>query len=152
MNLDMINPLFHDFGKTLGIDTLTLDENGCCCLLFDDIVVNFEATPESEQLFLYTRLGSIPDKDKEAFFAALLEGNYFYRTTGGATLGVDQKSNSVVMAYQTFYTHLDVRRFSQIVENFVNIASFWLKKLQQPGAYASAGVAVALEAPSWLRA
>ena len=152
MALESTSQLIGEFGRTIGIENLALDEKGCCCLMFDDVMLNLELTPEPEQFFIYAELGDIPEHGRDEFYAQLLEANFFFRGTGGATLSLDRGANCVLLAYQMASHDLFLQRFSQILENFVNVAATWREKIASAGHGApSAADAVPVDAP-WLRA
>jgi len=131
MSLEHLQLVLSDFGKAVGIEELALDENGYCCLKFDDTVVNVEASAESGQLFLYTNLGEIPPEKREAFYEMLLEANFFYKLTAGGVIGIDKDANIVSLAYQTPCAGLESRRFEKMLENFISVAETWSQKLKE---------------------
>ena len=125
---DMEN-LLNGFGEKVGISDLNFDENGYCCLFFDEIVCNMELDEEAELLFMYTSVGEVPAEGKEAFYEVLLEANYFYRQTAGATLGIDRDAGLVVLAYQISFAGLDYHQFEKTIENFVNVSESWINRI-----------------------
>jgi hypothetical protein len=135
-----------EFGKGIGIPQLAFDEGGYCCLFFDEIVVNLELDEETEQLSLYSNVGDLPEDVKPGFYEALLEANYFFRNTGGATLGIDRNARLVALVYRVSYPTLNLVQFERIIENFVNVTETWIRKVREldaPGeapAQESAGV------------
>jgi hypothetical protein len=121
--------LLADFGKKIGIADLAPDEAGYCCLAFDEVVVNLEFNEASDQLFLSSHVGDLPDDGREALYEQLLEANYFFRGTNGAVLSVDTPSKQVVLLHQTPTVTLDGGSFETLIENFVNVAERWVGQL-----------------------
>jgi hypothetical protein len=121
--------LLHNFGKTIGLPDLAPDETGYCCLMFDENVVNIEFDEATEQVFLYSNVGDLPKEGREGLYEMLLEANYFFRGTRGATLSVDTGSDRVVAAYQVPLGALGNSQFESTVENFVHVTESWKKKL-----------------------
>lgn len=124
-----IQTLLSEFGKTVGIPDLCFDENGYCCLFFDDMVVNMELAEDGDHLFLYSNVGEIPEGNLPAFYEMLLEGNYFFRKTRGATLGIDRDANIVLLIYRRPTLNLELSDFEQLIENFVNVTESWTRNI-----------------------
>lgn len=121
--------LLSEFGRHVGLPDLILDDEGYCCLLFDDLVVNIEVHEDSGMLYLYSRVGDLPGEDAPAVYGMLLEANYLYRGTAGCVLGLDRAKKHVALAYQFPYRFLDVPGLEKTLENFLLITERWRKKL-----------------------
>ena len=139
MERSPIDAILADFGASIGIPDLSFDENGFCCLFFDDVAVNLELDRAAGRLVAYANVGALPEKPDVEFQQMLLEANYFYRHTDGGTLGTDRESRLVVLAYQTPLVSLDLQRFNRLIENFVNMAERWATRIREfaPSAPAS---------------
>ena len=125
-----VQKLVERLGGELEIPGLTLDENGYCCLMFDDLSLNIETDAEG-LLFVYSHIGRIPAQDKEIFYQKLLEANYFYQQTGGGTIGIDAGQGIVVLIMQTPGSVLQDESFRKMLENFVNIAHTWAGRITE---------------------
>ncbi len=128
--MDTFSEILKEFGKKVGLSELSLDENGYCCLSFDDVVLNIELDENSELLFVYSNLGDLPENSRESFYEMLLCANCLYRETQGGVLGVDKDASIVVYSYQIPVRALDELKFERIIENFVNMAEFWTEKIK----------------------
>ncbi|MCG8568116.1 MAG: type III secretion system chaperone [Desulfobacterales bacterium] len=127
--------LLKQLGQVLDIQDLTATD-GYCCLFFDDIVINMEERDNA--LFLYTHLGPIPSNDRKALYAKLLEANALFKATQGATLGIDEASNMILLSHQTPISNLDYPAFEKTVENFINVAEAWIERIKDHGVRADA--------------
>lgn len=125
---DQFTALLKQFGKTIGITDLT-DDNGYCCLFFDDITVNMEERDST--LFLYTTVAELPESGREKLFARLLEANCFFKETRGATLGADLNAGIILLCYQTPLAVLDDIHFEKTIENFINITELWMTNIRE---------------------
>ena len=90
--MEAMQKILASFGENIGIPNLEFDEDNYCCLLFDEITINLETEAETGQIVFSSPLGNIPKDADQAFFEMLLEANFFYRETGGASLGINRKA------------------------------------------------------------
>lgn len=119
---DHINRLLTDFGNALGLDGLSLDENGYCCLSFDEVVVNIEAVGETSLVLLYSSLGALPADAGPEVCRRLLEANYFFHGTGGATIGVDGPTGGVAITRVVDAAGMEVLDWEAVIKAFVDAA------------------------------
>ncbi len=131
--MELIHELISEFGVALGLPQLTLDENNCCTLQFDDVMVNMEYLPDTNEFYFYSRIGSIPadGEDRLRVFAELLESNCFYRRTSGGVLGIDASQNTIIYTNKTSSKGLDAITFCNYMEAFINLAEEFSKELQK---------------------
>lgn len=125
-----LEAMVEQLGRELEISGLALDEHGYACLFFDETAVNLEVD-ENGLLFLYTNIGTIPKQDREGFYRILLEANYFFQSTGGATIGIDEAEGIVLLIMQTRSQALEYEDFRQMLENFINITDTWTRRLSE---------------------
>ena len=122
---NLFEKLLKDFGENVGIPGLALDDSGCCCLSFDDLLVNVEYNDQTRQFFLSAHIGDLPAEGREALYERLLSANYFFRDTQGATLAIDKPSNRVLLVFQAPASALDATIFSNTVRNFIQTTEQW---------------------------
>ncbi|MEJ0019479.1 MAG: type III secretion system chaperone [Acetobacteraceae bacterium] len=126
-----VQQIIAEFGKTIGIDDLSLDEEGYCCLVVDqDNVVNIELDEAAPRLLFYSIVG----RPAEGRYKLLLEANYLGQGTGGGTLGLQPGSGAIVLSREVPLALLDVPTFSTALERFINLTEFWTRRLGEPAA------------------
>ena len=118
------------FGEKVGIPEMGFDEDGYCCLFFDDLVINLEIDEETERLFFYSNIGELADKKSEKFYEMLLEANFLFRETEGAVIGIDTQGNVVCLCYQMPLKLVNEETFEAVLENFVNLTERWTQKIR----------------------
>ncbi|MBW2067592.1 MAG: type III secretion system chaperone [Deltaproteobacteria bacterium] len=131
MEYNEIQEALQELGSQIGIPDLSFDENGYCCLLFDDIVVNVEADSDSEILFLYSNVGELPPEANAELYEMLLEENFLFRGTGGGALGIDKDTGIIAYAYQIPFDLVSSGNFEQILENFVNLVEDFTQRIEK---------------------
>lgn len=127
-----INRLLADFGDALGLDRLSLDEKGYCCLGFDDWLVNIEAVADSALVLLYTSVGVLPADAAPEIYRSLLDANYFFQGTAGATVGLDLAAGTVALTRVVDTAGMQVLDWEGVLAGFVDAAESCARRLQQP--------------------
>ena len=117
-----INRLLNDFGNHLGLKNLELDDQGHCCLNFDEIYVNIQAIDESSSVLLYSSLGRLPEDAGRDVHVRLLEANYFFQRTAGATLGMEAATGLVAMTITVDLADMELTDWEAAMKAFVDAA------------------------------
>jgi len=117
-----INRLLADFGNCLGLKSLALDQNGYCCLAFDAIYVNIEAVGESAWVLLYSSLGKVAPDAGQDVYMRLLEANYFFQQTAGASLGLETGTGLAVMTQAVNLAYMEASDLEAVIKAFVDAA------------------------------
>jgi Tir chaperone protein (CesT). len=125
--------LLADLGNTLTVGPLALDEaTHSCVLLFDgDLVVNIEYDDPQGRLVLSSYLDELPRENAEPLLRELLAANLYWHRTRGATLCLEEGTNGILLTYSHSVTELDSASFETVVENFVNQAERWTRRIGQ---------------------
>ena len=129
----LIDSLIPALGKHVGIPQLNLDDSGWCALFVDELVINIEYRDSSEQLFIYTPVGVLPAENREPLYRELLEANCFFRGTQGGCLSVDSGAGVVLLSFSWPVRALCEAELIQLIENVVNVAETWSKRLRRIG-------------------
>jgi hypothetical protein len=94
---------------------------------FDDLPVMFEYIDESKQILLAVSVAQVPDEGRETFYAELLQGQYLFHKTGGATLALDPDARFVSLQILREMQNLTPPDFIALVDEFLRAADFWVK-------------------------
>lgn len=133
MSSTVMNNLVREFGASIGIPDLQIDEEYRCNMMFDEVPVSFELGDGDESIYIYSLLGHVPDDGLEQFYAELLHANYVFADSGGSTLSVDSQSGNVVLLREERLELLRLSRLESVVEQFVNVAEGWMSRLRGGG-------------------
>jgi hypothetical protein len=127
-----VNCLLQKLGKVLDLSSLALDSNNHCLILFDDkIVLNLELSEEDQALIVYSYIGIVPFSGKELVLEILLEANFFWKTSNGATFAIDKQTQTLVLQ-QKF--PLPLQHFESFEDNlavFVDVAEAWIERIDE---------------------
>ena len=129
MSLAIMESFLEEFGDAIGIPGLRPDEERRCNLMIDDVALSFELGMRDDSLLIYSLLGPAPDGDAQAAYAALLHANYAFAETGGSTLGIDPRTGGIVLVREERLESLRLARLESVVEEFVDVAERWMKRI-----------------------
>ena len=124
-----INDLLQQFTHSIGITDFALDAQGYACLQIDELRINLEHVEHTDTLLLYAVMGTLPPAPNAALYAQLLEANFFFNGTGGATLGLDKDAGMVVLTQALDCTGKTLEMFERCLDSFVNAAQQWSQTL-----------------------
>ncbi len=134
MSTELYAKLIADLGNAVGIPSLVPDEEGYCILGLDErIVLVMQYEPETESIVLFTDLGPCPSNDKSEFLADLLKANCLWAGTGGATLGLNADTGTILLCYRMPARHFEFEPFQSTIEGMVNTAEFWKSRMESHG-------------------
>ena len=128
---DFIN-ILKNFGSGINLPDLSLDEDHRCNLFFDEVPVSIEVSPNEQYVYMYSYLGDVPVSDAESLGSKLLEANYIYGETERCTLGIQGISRKVALICNERIKGMDLSDFEKSLENFINVAEYWMKNLNVP--------------------
>ncbi len=127
-----INDMLAKLGKSLQLKDLALDVNNHCILLFDDrTVLNMDLDEEGEKLVVFAYVGEVPLDAREMAFEKILEANFFWSGTNGGTLGLDKKSQSLVLAKAFELPLKHPEGFEENLATFVDTVEKWIDIIEK---------------------
>ena len=112
------------FGKSIGLD-LELDESMSCSFEADEFTVTLTDLPEFHAVALICDLGEPRVDNNEKLYKAMLEANYVFNSTYGATLCLNGETGHCAINKVLPCDILNNDKFMAEVEQFVNIGEFW---------------------------
>lgn len=121
--------LIKNFGLKFGID-LELDETRACNFTVDDIEVTISLLDELNIIVLTGDLGMPPEFDLERLYKLMLESNYLFNATQGASLALNEVNGHVCLGRYFPVLLLDDDVFYSHVEQFVNVGQFWMQVMK----------------------
>ena len=97
---------------------------------FDDFSLMIEYLEGGEQILLAVPVGPPPKANREAFYLKLLQGQYLFHKTGGATLALDTLAQFVNLQIVRHIRTLETPDFLALVEDFLNLAAYWREQCE----------------------
>lgn len=127
MGKEIMSRIIEEFGKGFGIPDARLGDYGSWSFLAGDILVTLQADGDGT-VECFSFLGEI-EHPTEDLYETLLEADFFFRETHGATIGVSKATRVATLAYRMPVEGLDGGKFRQVMENFINLAAHWQARL-----------------------
>lgn len=126
-----VQSLITQFGREASVP-LVLGESGTVALAFEGgPTVQLEHDPGADALHCYVVIGRAPaDTPSGAVvFRQLLQANAFGRDTDGATLGLDEAANEIILSRRLELARADTAWLRTTVASMVAVARAWQQRL-----------------------
>ncbi len=129
---EQFSKLLSEFKNYIGLEELNFAQENLCLLGIDDYVL--EISLQGPNLSLSANLGTVPEEQKEKYYARLLRANYYLLESRGASLAVNPINQEIQIIYNVPIQVVDFNMFTNIVENFLNNVDYWKDVLTKLGA------------------
>lgn len=110
-------------GRRLGVALAARD--GAARLLVDGMAVDVLDVAACGAVALRGAVGAPPPQGLAALHRAMLEANFGFAGTGGATLAVNPESGELTLERAAPLAGLDAEAFLALLERFVNVLEAW---------------------------
>ncbi|MCR5084979.1 MAG: type III secretion system chaperone [Succinivibrionaceae bacterium] len=131
--------LIHNLCERIGLH-IELDASNSCTFEAGEILLSMTFLEETNEVALHADLGPLPTEGREALLLSLMQANYRYRETHGATLSVSDDGERLALFKLLPSDALDDRRFMDITERFVKSAEGYARMRGTVGADIPSGV------------
>lgn len=119
---------------------LALGPSGTLDLVFENgRTLTLEHDEEQDVLHCYVVLGQNPvhSAERATAYRWMLAANVFGHGTGGATLGLDETTDELLLTQRIALQDANVSGLREIVESMVEVAATWSEKLASASASSS---------------
>ena len=117
--------LMNEVGRKLGVELVTY--GGMTQLTIDGMEISISEIAEREAVVLNGTLGEPPPQGLAPLYRAMLEANFNFAGTSGATLAVNPDSGELTLTRLAPLAILDAEGFLSRLEGFVNVLEAWRK-------------------------
>lgn len=113
-------------------EALVLDDKNQCFLMFDEnMLVEMEFRTNERTFSFKGNLGNVNEAKVKKIYPKLLEANAQWQETNGATFGLQQYSEKVLLTQSILTESCDYHLFYKALEYFVNTFEYWIKRLKE---------------------
>ena len=114
-----------------GASAVTMDTEHQYTVEMEGFLLMVHYLEDSEQILLATCVAPLPQGERENIFLALLQGQYFFQRTSGATLAVDNEASFIVLQAVYSLRLLTAGSFIHAVERFMQAAEYWRNECEK---------------------
>ena len=118
--------LIKKFGEKIGVN-LTPDEDNVYTFEVDEMIVTFNVLPELDEIVLSGDIGEPPPEHLENLYKVMLEAQYLFNGTAGATISLNAENNHFSLCKALSCKILDGDSLYEEAEHFVNTLEVWTK-------------------------
>ena len=123
--------LIQGLAEKMGVGSeIEVDDEQRCFLEFDDMGVVIQGVDAAEAVVLLSPIGMPPPENPAQLYRSLLEANYLFQGTSGATLSVEPERGGVNLCRQLDARMLDVEGLMQALDAFLNTLAAWKAYLE----------------------
>ena len=120
-----------NYGKEIGLPNLQFNEQGMCSLTFDSAIdIDIVYRKDFDQCIFASPIIAIPSTGQEKFFRKILTENIFGIATAGATFGIEEEKNEIILSYTFIASTFSFDLFKTVLGNFVDLVEEWKKKCE----------------------
>jgi Tir chaperone protein (CesT) family len=129
---DGFERLIREFGDVAGIQGIDFDENGLCCLEFEEAYnVTMRRDVVRHGITLVGVVAeAIPSGITREDFSEMLVFSLGALSDGGSGLGLDPGAGRLLLFCHLSLGNLDIPRLTQALSEFVSLQEYWNKRLR----------------------
>jgi len=128
---DRAYQLISDFGKQIGIASITFDDDGRCDLAFDGQRMTIGIDKTMGHMYLESPILEIPSAPSKNFYGWVLEANFTSFSNGIGCLALDREYGNIVWLDRRPVKDMTHAQFDNWLSASIERAEFWAKKLPE---------------------
>ena len=113
------------------------------------MIVTFHVLPELDEIVLSGDIGEPPPEHLENLYKTMLESQYLFNGTAGATISLNSETNRFSLCKALPCKLLDGDSFFSEAEQFVNTLEVWVKLVKNYHGTASKAEEVKMDTPQF---
>ncbi|MBP5671028.1 MAG: type III secretion system chaperone [Victivallales bacterium] len=121
-----INDILKSFSEKIDIEIVPSDD-GVYMFDVDGIIVTFHVLQEIDTIILTGDIGEPPPERLENLYKTMLEAQYLFKSTFGATISLNSENNHFYLCKALPQKILDGDSLYAETEQFVNTLELWVK-------------------------
>ncbi|MEE4377567.1 MAG: type III secretion system chaperone [Candidatus Competibacteraceae bacterium] len=132
MSKENIHQLVKDLGREMDLPDMTMDENDFVCIFTNDgVVLNLDYHEDEDVLVMYSTVGDVPDDQRLQLYQELLQANFFWESTAGATMCVDHTAERVMLMANITVGDLDLPKLMTVLDHFIRLSWAWSDRIRE---------------------
>ena len=130
MSLTAIQALFAELGQQLGMAELALDENNHCILNIDDgNDIHLEYLESEDLLLMVSALPPVEEKHQAVIYGTMLQGNYLWQDTYGATLAIHPETDAIIIEHKMRIDTIEPGSLQEHIAGLDTLTRAWEERI-----------------------
>ena len=118
--------LIKKFGEKIGVN-ISSDDDNIYTFEVDEMIISFHILPELDSIVLTGDIGEPPPENLENLYKVMLEAQYLFNGTAGATISLNAENNRFSLCKALSCKIMDGDSLYEEAEHFVNTLEVWAK-------------------------
>jgi len=117
--------LLAELGRKVAIPGLAFDEDGYCCLSFDERIVNLEFRTDRRDFLIYAPIGRIEGHPPADYLGRLMQAGYAAALANGGGIGLDHVAGAIMFVQTIPLRGLTAEDFTEEIRRIVERIETW---------------------------
>lgn len=118
--------LIKKFGEKVGAN-ISPDDDNVYTFEVDEMIISFHILPELDSIVLTGDIGEPPPENLENLYKVMLEAQYLFNGTAGATISLNAENNCFSLCKALSCKILDGDSLYEEAEHFINTLEVWAR-------------------------
>jgi hypothetical protein len=123
--------LLGELGRAVAIPDLAFDDEGYCCLSFDEIMVNLEFRSDRGDFLIYAPIGRIEAHPPADYLGRLMQAGYAAALANGGGIGLDHVAGTVMFVHTIPLRGLTAPDFTEEIRRLVDRIETWQRVVEE---------------------
>jgi len=123
--------LLGELGRAVAIPDLAFDDEGYCCLSFDEIMVNLEFRSDRGDFLIYAPIGRIESHPPADYLGRLMQAGYAASLANGGGIGLDHVAGAVMFVHTIPLRGLTPADFTEEIRRLVDRIDTWQRVVEE---------------------
>lgn len=123
--------LLAELGRKVAIADLAFDEDGYCCLSFDESIVNLEYRTDKRDFLIYAPVGRIERHPPADYLGRLMQAGYAAALANGGGIGLDHVAGAIMFVHTIPLRGLTPDDFTEEIRRLVDRIETWQRVVEE---------------------
>jgi len=123
--------LLAEFGRKVAIPGLAFDEDGYCCLSFDESIVNLEFRTDKRDFLIYAPIGRIEGHPPADYLGRLMQAGYAAALANGGGIGLGHVAGAIMFVHTIPLRGLTPDDFTEEIRRIVERIETWQRVVEE---------------------
>jgi hypothetical protein len=123
--------LLAELGRAVAIPDLAFDDEGYCCLSFDETILNLEFRNDRRDFLIYAPIGRVEAHPPPDYLGRLMQAGYAASLANGGGIGLDHVAGAVMFVHTIPLRGLTPGDFTEEIRRLVERIETWQRVVDE---------------------